>query len=176
MKDADAGLARLIEWARQRERPTVIAFFGDHLPPLGPAYKETGFLKDNVAPRKGSAEEMARNRETPLVVWSNRSGPVRDIGAISPAFLPLHVLTAAGITHPYYTGFLGAVRERYDIVDRSLLLSTGGKATADWLRGQDIDPAIRDFRLLQYDMMFGRKHGAPRFFPEMLPDPAAGAV
>lgn len=176
MKDADSGLARLVEWAQQRKRPTVIAFFGDHLPPLGSAYKETGFLKDNVAPRKGSAEEMGRNRETPLIVWSNRSGPVRNIGAISPAFLPLHVLNAAGITHPYYTGFLGAVHERYDVVDRSMLLSTDGKATADWLRSKDIDPAIRDFRLLQYDMMFGKKHGAPKFFPETLPDPAADAV
>ena len=176
MKDADSGLARLIEWAQQRKRPTVIAFFGDHLPPLGPAYKDTGFLKDNVAPRKGSAEEMSRNRETPLVVWSNRSGPVKEIGAISPAFLPLHVLNTAGITHPYYTGFLGAVHERYDVVERSLLLSTDGKATADWSRSKNTDPAIRDFRLLQYDMMFGKKHGAPRFFPETLPDLVAGAV
>jgi hypothetical protein len=28
---------------KTRSRPTVIAFFGDHLPPLGPVYVETGF-------------------------------------------------------------------------------------------------------------------------------------
>jgi len=44
--DADHGLQRLIDWAKARQRPTVIAFFGDHLPPLGPVYVETGFLKD----------------------------------------------------------------------------------------------------------------------------------
>ncbi|TGR94337.1 hypothetical protein EN834_34450, partial [bacterium M00.F.Ca.ET.191.01.1.1] len=49
--DADHGLQRLIDWAKKRQRPTIIAFFGDHLPPLGPVYVETGFLKDNVAPR-----------------------------------------------------------------------------------------------------------------------------
>ncbi len=178
MKDADAGLARLVEWAKQRKRATVIAFFGDHLPPLGPVYEETGFLEGPVAPRKGSPEEMGRNRETPLVIWSNRSGPVEDLGAISPAFLPLHVLNTAGISHPYYTGFLAALHERYDVVDRSLLLNKDGEATPDWSRAKSIDPAIRDLRLLQYDIIFifGKKHGAPRFFPETMLDLVAGAV
>jgi phosphoglycerol transferase MdoB-like AlkP superfamily enzyme len=164
--DADRGLERLIDWAKTRERPTVIAFFGDHLPPLGPVYVETGFLKDNVAPRKEPPDQMLLHHETPLVVWSNRTGPVKDMGAVSPAFLPYHVLRTAGITHPYYTGFLGDLRERYRVVDRNMLLSAGGEATVEWARQKKIDPAVRDFRYLQYDMMFGKRHAAPDFFPE----------
>ncbi|TPL80288.1 LTA synthase family protein [Mesorhizobium sp. B2-3-12] len=165
--DADRGLERLIEWAKTRERPTIVAFFGDHLPPLGPVYVETGFLKDNVAPRKEPTPEAAlEHHQTPLVIWSNRSGPVEDVGAVSPAFLPYHILTAAGITHPYYTGFLGEMRERYRVVDRNLLLTSDGAATPDWSRQKEIDPAIRDFRLIQYDMMFGKRRAAPDFFPE----------
>ena len=106
--DADRGLERLVEWAKKRSRPTVIAFFGDHLPPLGPVYVETGFLKDNVAPRKEASPEAAlEHHETPLVIWSNRTGPAEDLGAVSPAFLPYHILKTAGITHPYYTGLPG---------------------------------------------------------------------
>ncbi|TJU87896.1 MAG: LTA synthase family protein, partial [Mesorhizobium sp.] len=165
--DADRGLERLVEWAKKRSRPTVIAFFGDHLPPLGPVYVETGFLKDNVAPRKeASPQDALQHHETPLVIWSNRTGPAEDLGAVSPAFLPYHILKTAGITHPYYTGFLGEMRERYRVVDRNLLLTPAGEATPDWARQKDIDPAIRDFRLLQYDMMFGKRHAAPDFFPE----------
>ncbi|MER8731640.1 LTA synthase family protein [Mesorhizobium sp. M1227] len=164
--DADRGLERLIEWAKKRERPTVIAFFGDHLPPLGPVYVETGFLKDNVAPRKEAADQMLLHHQTPLIVWSNRSGPAEDLGAVSPSFLPYHILKTAGISHPYYTGFLGQLRERYRVIDRNLLLAPGGDATPDWSRQKEIDPAIRDFRLLQYDMMFGKRHAAPDFFPE----------
>ncbi|SDA65471.1 LTA synthase family protein [Mesorhizobium qingshengii] len=165
--DADRGLERLIEWAKKRERPTVIAFFGDHLPPLGPVYVETGFLKDNVAPRKEPTPEAAlEHHQTPLIIWSNRSGPVENLGAVSPAFLPYHILTAAGITHPYYTGFLGEVRERYRVVDRNLLLTPTGEATPDWSRQKEIDPTINDFRLIQYDMMFGKRGAAPDFFPE----------
>ncbi|MDG4878064.1 LTA synthase family protein [Mesorhizobium sp. WSM4935] len=165
--DADRGLQRLIDWAKARQRPTVIAFFGDHLPPLGPVYVETGFLKDNVAPRKEpSADAAIEHHDTPLIIWSNRSGPVKNLGSVSPAFLPYHILTTAGITHPYYTGFLGALREHYRVVDRNLLLSPAGEATPDWARQKQIDPKINDFRFIQFDMMFGKRHSAPDFFPE----------
>ncbi|WP_378952813.1 LTA synthase family protein [Mesorhizobium sp. ANAO-SY3R2] len=168
--DADRGLQRLIDWAAKRERPTVIAFFGDHLPPLGPVYVETGFMNEPVAKRKAPIDEMLVQHETPLVVWSNRTGAVRDIGSISPAFLPLHVLETAGISHPYYTGFLGDLHERYRVVDRNMLMPKAGEPVFDWSRqkDQDLDPAIRDFRWLQYDMMFGKRHGAKPFFPETI--------
>jgi phosphoglycerol transferase MdoB-like AlkP superfamily enzyme len=165
--DADKSLQRLIDWAKQRERPTVIAFFGDHLPPLGPVYVETGFLKSNVAPRKEAADKMLLHHETPLVVWSNREGPVEDMGATSPAFLPYHILKSAGITHPYYTGFLGELSQRYRVVDRNMLMEQDGETVADWARQKEIDPGIRNFRLLQYDMMFGKHRSATDFFPEM---------
>lgn len=165
VSDGDKSIARLIEWAKQRERPTVIAMFGDHLPPLGPAYVETGFMKSNVASRKAPLPEMSIQHETPLVIWSNRSGPVTDIGSISPALLPLHVLQAAGISHPYYTGFLGEISERYRVIDRNMLVTPADEATQDWSRAKTIDPVIHDFRLLQYDMIFGKRHGKETFFP-----------
>jgi phosphoglycerol transferase MdoB-like AlkP superfamily enzyme len=164
--DADRGLARLIEWAEKSERPTVIAFFGDHLPPLGPVFVETGFMKKPVAERKAPLAKLRAQHETPLVIWSNRKGPVGHLGSISPAFLPLHVLETAGISHPYYTGFLGDMRQRFSVVDRNVLVTPRGMTTPDWGRAKKIDPAIRDFRLLQFDMMFGKRHGAKAFFPE----------
>ena len=98
VSDADRGLKRLMDWASKRKRKTVIAFFGDHLPPLGPVYVETGFMKEPVASRKAPVAEMTLEHETPLVIWSNRGGKVDDFGGISPAFIPLQVLKAAGIT------------------------------------------------------------------------------
>lgn len=174
--DADRGLATLIDWASRRERPTIIAFFGDHLPPLGPVYQETGFLDGLVAPKKSPPAEMAEHRQTPLVIWSNRSGRATGLGSVSPAFLPLHVLRAAGISHPFYTGFLGDVHRRYRVVERSLLVGSEGAAALDWLRQEEVDPALRDFRLLQYDVLFGDKHAERRFFPETGAGRLGGAV
>lgn len=168
--DADKELLRLMDWAVKRERPTVIAFFGDHLPPLNLGYVETKFLKEPVPDRREAPDALALHRETPLVVWSNKAGPVKDIGTISPAFLPFHVLKTAGINHPYYTGFLGELNDRYHVVDRHLLVDAGGVPTPDWSRAKEIDPTIKEYRLLQYDAMFGRAWRTDAFFPN-LPKP-----
>ena len=167
ISDADAGLKRLINWAAKRKKKTIIAFFGDHLPPLGPVYVETGFMKEPVASRRAPPAQMSREHETPLVIWSNRGGAVKDVGAVSPAFIPMHLLKLAGIRHPYYTGFLSRVHDRFRVVDRSLLIGADGRTHQDWGRKQPIDQLIRDMGLLQYDMMFGQRAGTWSFFPEI---------
>ena len=50
--------------------------------------------------------------------------------------------------------------------DRHVLVDGAGAAYPDWARGGEPDPAVRDFRLLQYDVMFGDRHAIRRFFPE----------
>ncbi|HTV71757.1 MAG TPA: LTA synthase family protein [Rhizobiaceae bacterium] len=172
VRDADKMLADLVKWARNRDRETIIVYFGDHLPPLGPAYMETGFLDDLVAPRTGPAADMRENRETPLVIWSNRLGRVTNIGTVSPSFLPLHVLEAAGFNHPYYTGTLRDLREQYSVIDRYLLIDGKGDATPDWQRQGASSPALDNLRRLQFDVMFGERHAAPKFFPKPAVGPA----
>ncbi|MBX3581522.1 MAG: LTA synthase family protein [Rhizobiaceae bacterium] len=162
--DADRSLKRLIDWAQKRNRHTVIVFFGDHLPPLNQGYIETGFMAGSVPERREAPETLARHRETPLVVWSNRTGPMKDIGSISPALIPLKLLKTAGIEHPYYTGFLGRVDARYDVIERHVLIAPAGP-TPDWSQQKKVDPLINDFRLLQYDALFGKQRTVGRFFP-----------
>jgi phosphoglycerol transferase MdoB-like AlkP superfamily enzyme len=166
MADSDRSLQKLIDWAQKRKRPTVIAYFGDHLPPMGPAYVGTGFLPDNVAPRTGPAAEMKRVRETPLVVWSNRKGAAKDIGTVSPLYMPYLVLRQAGIQHPYYTGILGRLHASYPVVDRQLLIGKDGAEIRDWSRAKNIDPLIEKQRLMQYDILFGDRYGERRYFPK----------
>jgi phosphoglycerol transferase MdoB-like AlkP superfamily enzyme len=165
--DGDKALASLMDWAKHRKRHTILVMFGDHLPPLGPAYVATGFLKDNVAPRSGPVDKMKMDHETPLVIWSNRSGSVRDVGTISPSLIPLYVLKLAGIEHPYYTGFLSQVRDRYPVVYRQMLIGADGNAVDNWQKKEPADPVLRDFRLIQYDQMFGKEYASPKFFPAM---------
>ena len=166
MADSDRSLQKLIDWAGKRQRHTVIAYFGDHPPPLGPAYVGTGFLPDNVAPRSGPAAEMKRVRETPLVVWSNRKGRAEDVGTVSPLYISYLVLRQAGIQHPYYTGILGRLHDAYPVVDRQLLIASDGSETRDWSRAKKIDPLIEKQRLMQYDILFGDRYGERRYFPK----------
>ena len=68
--DADQMLGELAAWVDSRERPTVLVFFGDHLPTLGnSAYNETGYVNtlDGF-----SSEERQKLYSTPFVIYSNR--------------------------------------------------------------------------------------------------------
>lgn len=165
--DADAAFAKLVAWARKRSRPTILVFFGDHLPPLSAVYVESGFLKDNTPPRKAPIDDMLRQHGTPLVIWSNKTGTV-DTGTISPSLIPEQILTLGGMTHPFYTGFLGKVRARYRVIDRQLLLNPDGRTgNQNWVEKARFEPVIDDYRRLQYDMMFGKEYARDTFFPMM---------
>jgi phosphoglycerol transferase MdoB-like AlkP superfamily enzyme len=164
IKEADDSLKMLMDWANERDRETIIVLFGDHLPPLNTVYPNSGFMNDVTASRKGSLEQMKAQHETPLVVWSNKTGPVKDIGSISPAFLSYQILKQGGFEHPYYTGFLGNIFEKYPIIDRYMLVDAAGKETAGWGRKKTNPPLIRDYRFLQHDMMFGQRYATDRFF------------
>ncbi|WP_324761865.1 LTA synthase family protein [Sinorhizobium meliloti] len=164
VKEADDSLKMLMDWAKERDRETIIVLFGDHLPPLNTVYSSTGYMKGITAERKGPKDQMKAEHETPLVIWSNKTGPKKNIGTISPAFLSYQILKQAGYEHPYYTGFLGKVYDHYRVLDRYMLIRKNGKEVADWLRQPKIPASLRDYRFLQHDMMFGKRYSTERFF------------
>lgn len=166
VREADASLRMLMDWAEKRDRETIVVLWGDHLPPLGNVYPDTGYMPQQVATRKAPLDVMKKEHETPLVIWSSKKGARKDIGTISPSQLPYQLLKTAGYEHPFYTGFLGRVQKKYNIVDRYQLATRDNQAFPDWARKeQDIDPMMRDYRYLQHDMMFGQQYGLERFFP-----------
>lgn len=166
VSEADDNFARLIEWAKNRQRDTVIVLFGDHLPPLGHVYVESGHMPGMVATRRAPLDTMKKEHETPLVLWSSKTGLHNRIGTISPALLPYHVLKTAGFGDPFYTGILGNVQASYSVVDRHMLVEKNGSAVPDWATAPlAIPTVINEYRQLQFDMMFGRQFGRERFFP-----------
>ena len=121
-------------------------------------------MKQRVARRTAPVADMINQHETPLVLWSNKSGS-EITGTISPAFLPLKVLTMANMEHPYYTGFLADLHDAYPVIDNHLAIAKNGDALTSWRQQTDIAPPLRQYELIQYDIMFGSKYGMPSFFP-----------
>ncbi|MBQ8606218.1 MAG: LTA synthase family protein [Clostridia bacterium] len=67
---ADLSLKKLVDYIDGREKPTVLLFFGDHLPTLGPnqaAYKQAG----NVSSGEYDTEDYDFLYSTPYLVYSN---------------------------------------------------------------------------------------------------------
>jgi len=166
VSEADNSFARLIAWAKGRERETVIVLFGDHLPPLGQAFVESGYMPGMVATRRAPLVTMKKEHETPLVVWSSKAGLQNRIGTISPSLLPYHILKTAGFDDPFYTGVLGKVHASYSVIDRHMLMERNGSAVPDWsIAPATVPSALSEYRQLQFDMMFGDQFGKERFFP-----------
>lgn len=166
VREANVEFKRLINWAKKRDRETVIVFFGDHLPPLGDAFVETGYMPKAVATRRAPVDVMKKEHETPLVIWSSKTGVRKDVGSISPAFLPFHIVQLAGFADPFYTGVLGDVLKEYRVVDRHMLVGADGEPTADWMtQGGKLSATLSDYRHIQHDMMFGKEYGRGKFFP-----------
>jgi phosphoglycerol transferase MdoB-like AlkP superfamily enzyme len=168
VREADDSLAELMDWAKNRRRETIIVLFGDHLPPMGQVFLETEYMQDAVATRRASLETMLLEHETPLLVWSSKTGPKKNLGTISPALLSHHVVKAAGFSDPFYTGFLGDVAKDFSVIDRYMLVGKDGQSMTGWNDGGKKAPALlKDYRLLQYDMMFGEQFAKERFFPAL---------
>lgn len=68
VKNADACLAMLAEYVKNREKDTILVWFGDHLPTLGGgygAYVQSGLLSDY------DEEEYELLYSTPFLIYSN---------------------------------------------------------------------------------------------------------
>ncbi len=67
---ADKALKKITDYIDQREKDTILIYFGDHLPTLGAdklTYKESGFISEGEM----SADEWRAIMRTPFLIYSN---------------------------------------------------------------------------------------------------------
>ena len=104
--DADKQLGRLVEFIESRETPTILVFFGDHLPILGnqteSVFYRLGYVSDSRA-WLWNREDVVRMYTLPFLVWSNFGEENKDWGILSTYFLAANVLAHSGINlSPYW--------------------------------------------------------------------------
>jgi hypothetical protein len=166
VRAGDAALGELIAWARGRKRPTIIAFFGDHLPLLGGGalgvYAQTAFVRQPPFGKDVVMADLRRLREGPLVLWSSMREAGDQIGTMGLSFTPYVLLKALGLEHPFYTEFLGRLWSEYRVIDRKLLMTRDNRLIEDWLPASS--QVLKEYHLIQYDVMFGERKLASRFF------------
>ncbi|RDS80145.1 LTA synthase family protein [Dyella monticola] len=92
MQHADAELGRLAALLAKRSRPTLLLFYGDHLPALTEAYRETGFV---------NGQDMLSQAGTWLLIDPRNPGNAQRIDMAS-WMLPGLLLERAGIHDDVY--------------------------------------------------------------------------
>lgn len=108
--DADKQLGRIVDFIESRDTPTILVFFGDHLPILGVhadrIFEQLGFVtsQDDF---NWILEDRANIFSTPYLVWANYDFGLEEWGNMSTYFLGAKVAHSSGITlNRYYTYLL----------------------------------------------------------------------
>ncbi|ALC88772.1 hypothetical protein AM500_02380 [Bacillus sp. FJAT-18017] len=145
--EADKQLGRLTEALQNLGEPSVVVFFGDHLPLLGEdykVYKEAAYLNG----REGYREYM-KTYQTPLLIWSTEPFKTETLN-LGSSFLAPYLLNSIGLKGNYVTDFLA---EQLN----------GGKALLlpeKFSRQSPVKGKERKmYESLQYDLLYGNKQG-----------------
>lgn len=149
--DADQMLGTLADWVGSRERPTVLVFFGDHLPTLGSnhlAYNETGFLDSSDGLDSAERQKLY---STPFLIYCNRT--VEDgllqqgsDNHISDYNLLNSVLRSTGMSTTAYTELLADFYSTVPFYNVRLLQP----------ETEDSAFFTRAMRLITYDRLLGK--------------------
>ncbi|WP_438445335.1 LTA synthase family protein [Gorillibacterium sp. sgz5001074] len=158
IRDADRSLELLMEGFEELDEPTVVVFYGDHLPMLGydyDTYVQTGFLS---SPNSGNwtSEELRKIRSVPFAVWSNIGLPQERIPAMSYSFLGPYILHALHLELPGQFAMGRDVAKMTPVLLRNLTVDAQGTSSAEV--PLEAEHAVAEYRLLQYDLLFGRSY------------------
>jgi phosphoglycerol transferase MdoB-like AlkP superfamily enzyme len=156
--DADQSLQMLIDHFEKSNEPTMIVFYGDHLPMLGldyQVYKEAGFIQTSNA-NEWSLEEVKKMHSIPLVTWSNFDMPKQDIPLLSDSFLGAHVLDVLHMEKPANFALNAELAAHVPGLLSNLVVDEDQELHAEV--PESSKKLLEDYRNVQYDLLFGKRY------------------
>jgi len=157
-RDADASLKMLIDHYSASEEPTMIVFYGDHLPMLGydyDVYRQAGFVSSGNS-AEWSLEETKKMHSTPLVVWSNFGQEKKNVPLISSSFLGSYVLNELKMEMPPIFAFDYQLYGKLPGLLKGLVVDTDQQLSAS--PPDSLLQDLQHYQELQYDTLFGKQY------------------
>jgi phosphoglycerol transferase MdoB-like AlkP superfamily enzyme len=155
--DADKALSDLIAHYEKSNEPTVVIFYGDHLPMLGPdydVYKQTGFVHSGN-PADWSLEELKKIHSVPFVMWSNFNLPKQTIPTLSNSFLGGNVLDALHLEKPAQFAVSDQLSQKLPGMLSNLYVDSNQNLSSTV--PDEMKQQVSQYRDVQYDLLFGKK-------------------
>ncbi|AOA56980.1 LTA synthase family protein [Acinetobacter larvae] len=161
MQRADEKLQSLIDYAKTLERPTMIIFFGDHLPNLQKVYDEYHFFASD---QQKQQKDQPKFFTTPLAVWSNFALDRQQFKAdyIATPFLAPRLLTAAHLPLSPYYQYIQSVNQCYSAIHQI------GLKHAKQCQ-PDAKQILADYQALNDDILYGKNYSYQLLQPAKTP-------
>lgn len=143
---SDKMLKELVEYYEKKGEPTIIAFWGDHLPALGDDYAT--YIDTKYISGKDDPDFLKKMYTVPLVVWNNFDHEHKDTLNISPSFLGPYLIELSKQQGSYYTDYLSQLSKKIPVIPPK-----------DHYEAMNINEKdLKDYETLQYDIIFGDRH------------------
>lgn len=167
--DADASLKKIIDYFNTVDEPTVVVFFGDHLPALTDefgVYKKLGYVDGSLGMEaylnglEGTANENAfieyqKMFKTPYLIWNNYDAEMGKGETMSANYLGVYTMSEIGLPLPPFYNFMLDYAKQLPVNRYFLSIDAGGRPFKE-------TPAIYSnyetvYRNVQLDMMLGEQ-------------------
>ncbi|MHA2885385.1 LTA synthase family protein [Bacillus cereus] len=160
LRRSDEALQYLIEQLDNLDRPTLLVFFGDHLPSLGTNksfYKENGYITNEKTP----SERLAM-AQTPLLMYANFDMPNDDLGLVSPIHFSNLIFDYAGLNKSLFYQFLSELYKEIPVLRDELKVDKNGEVINDLTKKQK--EMLEQYKMLQYDLLVGNQYSTDILF------------
>ena len=160
VKESDSALEYLLEFFRKVEDPTIIVFFGDHLPMLSEEfYKYIGgdFLREE------DVTISMKQFKVPFVIWTNYDTGYTEIEQTSLNYLSTYVYDLSGMNEPYME-LLKDISKSIPVVNAEGYYSISENRFKRIKDAQGTErEALRLYEQIQYNMLFDKKNRLDSF-------------
>ncbi|PFN88581.1 phosphoglycerol transferase [Bacillus thuringiensis] len=160
LRRSDEAFQYLIEQLDNLDRPTLLVFFGDHLPSLGTNksfYKENGYITNEKTP----SERLAM-AQTPLLMYANFDMPNDNLGLVSPIHFSNLIFDYAGLNKSLFYQFLSELYKEIPVLRDELKVDKNGEVINDLTKKQK--EMLEQYKMLQYDLLVGNQYSKDILF------------
>lgn len=152
-RNTDSAVEGLLDYFSNCDEPTVICFFGDHLPSFKDGFYENFLGVNDIA--ELSPEDMQKLYITDFFIWANYDIPETEIKAISLNYLSTLVMQVADIPLTEYQMFLTDMYANSPVVTTvGICDNEGTYLGATNVLNEDL---WNYYSVLQYNNVFGKE-------------------
>ncbi len=155
--ESDRRLELLIDYINSSKEPTILMFYGDHMPALYDVYYDTKMISTQDT-TKWTPEEMLKMHTVPYFIYQNfdNENKVSNTKMVGAVKLGNMLLNLSGINKSYYFRFVDTLN--YTAIRDRLFVDLDGKAYDEIPEGYF--EKINEQKTLQYDMLYGKNYVA----------------
>ena len=144
---SDQALDNFIKQIDQLAEPTIVVFWGDHLPSV---YGDVIF-------NQNSLDKM---HETPLLIYSNVNKKDKELGMISPIYFAPELLEVANADITGFYALLNQLQSNLPAFEKEMYLEKNAEKMKKSINelSQETQALLADYYMIQYDITTGKKY------------------